>query len=80
MQFDRKSVDRMLNMEDNSLQQLIAGLARDAGLDPAALKVSLADLAAPRLTFDLPSDEELRKMTEQFGGQMKQNGGADHGK
>ena len=33
MQFDRKSVDRMLNMEDNSLQQLIAGLARNAGLD-----------------------------------------------
>ncbi|MBE6575007.1 MAG: hypothetical protein E7654_01885 [Ruminococcaceae bacterium] len=75
MQFDRKSVDRMLNMEDDSLRQLIAGLARDAGIDPAALKVSAADLAALRRAVGSMSDEELRRMA----GQLEQNGGKNHG-
>lgn len=77
MQFDRKSVDRMLNMEDDSLRQLIAGLARDAGLSPDALKVSPADLAALRRAFGSMSDEELRRMAQQFG---EQKGGSGHGK
>ena len=80
MQFDRKSVDRMLNMEDESRRQLIAGLARDAGLDPAALKVSSADLAALRRAFGSMSDEELQQMRKKFDGQMGRNGGEGHGK
>lgn len=80
MQFDRKSVDRMLNMEDDSLRQLIAGLARDAGIDPAALKISPADLTALRRAFGSMSDEELRRMAGQLGGQLGQNGGKNHGK
>lgn len=75
MQFDRKSVDRMLNMEDDSLRQLIAGLARDAGIDPAALKIGSADLAALRRAFGAMSDEELRRLA----GQLGQNGGKNHG-
>lgn len=75
MQFDRKSVDRMLNMEDDSLRQLIAGLARDAGIDPAALKIGPADLAALRRAFGAMSDEELHRLA----GQLGQNGGKNHG-
>lgn len=75
MQFDRKSVDRMLNMEDDSLRQLIAGLARDAGIDPAALKIGPTDLAALRRAFGSMSDEELRRLAAQLG----QNGGQKHG-
>ena len=74
MQFDRKSVDRILNMDDDSLRQLIAGLARNAGIDPAALKIGTADLASLRRAFGTMSDEELRRLTGQTG----QNGGNKH--
>ncbi|MBQ2766662.1 MAG: hypothetical protein IJF49_01125 [Clostridia bacterium] len=76
MQLDRKSVERMLRMDDNSLRQLINRLAHDAGIDLNALNISTADLGEVRRAFGTASDAELNALAAQIEAQRK-GGGRD---
>lgn len=78
MQLDRKSVDRMLGLDDRQLRRLIERLAGEAGIDTSALNIGTADLAALRAALGSASDSDLAKLAAQI--EARQNGGESHGK
>ncbi len=76
MQFDRKSLERMLALDDEELRRLIDRLARESGINPGVLKLGSTDLAALRAAIGSASDAELNRLTTQIA--ERQNGGKSH--
>lgn len=79
MQLDRKSVDRLLRLDDRQLRQLIDRLAAEAGIDASALGVSTADLGALRAALGQASDGELAELARTIEGARSRSGGGGKG-
>lgn len=65
---DRRSLDRILAMNDAQLRTLIEKLTRDYGLDLSAFSVNAGDLEGLRRALRNASDEDLSELTRQIRG------------
>ena len=76
MQFDRKSLEQMLALDDEALRRLIERLARESGINPALLKLGPGDLGALRAAIGSASDAELSRIGEKIA--ERKGGGSGH--
>ena len=65
---DRRSLDRILAMNDAQLRALIEKLTRDYGLDLSAFSVNTGDLEGLRRALRSASDEDLLELTRRLRG------------
>ena len=65
---DRRSLNRILAMNDAQLRALIEKLTRDYGLDLSAFSVNAEDLEGLRRALRNASDEDLLELTRQIRG------------
>ena len=70
MQFDRRSLDRLLMMNDRQLEAVVRKLATDYGLDLSQFNVTPDNIKNLREALRTASDEDLTRLGEQL-----QNGG-----
>ncbi len=74
MQIDRKSLEKLLTLNDRQLGLVIKKLASESGIDPAALNINPNDIASVRRALSGATDEDIRKITQQYE-DYKRNGG-----
>ena len=68
MQLDRKSLNRLLSLNDRQLQIIIEKLASEYGLDLSAFNITDGDIASVRRAIANLTDDELRAIAEQVSG------------
>lgn len=66
MEFDRKSLEKLLSLNDRQLGLVINRIAAENGIDPASFNIDPANIASIRSALSGASDEELKKIAEQF--------------
>ena len=77
MTLDKKAVEKLLALNDKQLELVIKKLTAEAGIDPAALQINAANIAALRAALSMATDEDLKRATEQLA--KMQKGGQSHG-
>lgn len=76
MQIDRKSLEKLLTLNDRQLGAIITRLASESGIDMASFNVDPKDIASVRRALSTATDEDLMRVTEQYeqykkGGQSR---------
>ncbi|MBR2387211.1 MAG: hypothetical protein IKB02_00420 [Clostridia bacterium] len=74
MQIDRKSLEKLLTLNDRQLASVIKRIAGEGGVDLSAFNVNPADLESVRRALRGATDEDLLNITRQYE-QMKKGGG-----
>ena len=59
MQLDRKMLDRLLNLNDDQLSELIKGIAREAGIEPAQLGLNPDSIHSIRSALGSATEQDL---------------------
>ena len=68
MQLDRKTLERMLSLNDEQLKGIIRSLAESSGLDLSEFNISPNDIKSIRNALSGATDEDLRRAAEQMRG------------
>ena len=67
MQLDKKTLNRLLALDDDQLRTFIRTLAERQGLDLSAFQLSVNDIAGIRRVLAEADEETLKRIAEQFG-------------
>lgn len=68
MQLDKKSLDRLLSLNDAQLKRVLAGLLAEYGIDPSAVPLDQFDMSRLRATLAQATDEDIKKFTAMLSG------------
>lgn len=68
MQLDRKSLNRLLMLNDRQLQAVIDKLTKEYGLDLSGFQVRPGDMESLRRAIRTAGDEELLELARQLKG------------
>lgn len=66
MQLDRDSLNKVLNLNDRQLKNLIQRLAAESGIDPAEFNIDPSSIESIRAALRSATDDDLRRITEQY--------------
>ncbi len=66
MQLDQNMLNQLLTLSDRDFEAVIRSLAKEAGLDPAALPLTPEALSAIRLGLRNATPEDLGAITAAF--------------
>ena len=71
MQIDRASLEKLLQLNDKRLQAIITQLAVQSGINPSDFNIDLADVQSIRKALSGASDDDLKRIVEQYEGNRK---------
>ena len=74
MQIDRKSLEKLLAMNDRQLSNVIHKIDGESGVDLSTFNVNPEDIAGVRRALSSATDEDLVRVAEQYE-EIKKNGG-----
>ncbi len=74
MQIDREALDKLLTLNDRQLKMIITKLAAESGIDPADFNIDPKSIESIRNALSSASDEDLKKIAEQYEANRKQRG------
>ena len=66
MKLDKRMLDRLMNMNDEQLAQVIRSIARESGIDPAMLGLNPENVQSIRQALGMATDQDLQKMGEVY--------------
>ena len=75
MQLDKKSLDRLLKLNDDQLRMVLAGLLTEYGVDVSRVPLSGMDMGALRAILRAATEEDIANFLQAFGGNT--GGGSD---
>ncbi len=64
MKLDKRTVNRLLNMDDRQLENMIRTVAGEAGIDPALLGLDPNNIQAIRQALGSATQEDLNRLTQ----------------
>ena len=74
MQIDRSALEGLLSLNDRQLLTVINKLAAESGIDPSQFNMDVSSVASIRNAISGASDEELKRIVEQFEAGKDQRG------
>lgn len=72
MNFDKKSLNKLLSLSDDELIKVLKDIAKEAGVDSDKLSIGRADAMKIRAFLSVASDDDIARILSGFGG--KYNG------
>ena len=69
MNFDKKSLSKLLTLNDEELEQVLRDIAKEAGVNAENLAISKSDILKLRTFLSMASDDEIARLLSQFGGE-----------
>ena len=73
MQLDKKSLDRLLKLNDDQLRGVLGKLLTEYGVDISRVPLQQMDMTALRAVLAAATDEDITRFLQSFGGNP-QNG------
>lgn len=74
MQIDRNALEGLLALNDRQLLTVINRLASESGIDPSQFNIDVSSVASIRQAISGASDEELKRIVDQFEAGKNQRG------
>ncbi len=68
MNFDKKSLSKLLTLNDEELEQVLRDIAKEAGVNAENFAISKSDILKLRTFLSMASDDEIARLLSQFGG------------
>lgn len=68
MQLDRKSLDRLLRLNDEQLRGVLGKLLAEYGVDVSRVPLQQMDMTALRGVLAAATDEDITRFLQAFGG------------
>ncbi|MBQ9978232.1 MAG: hypothetical protein IJP20_00395 [Clostridia bacterium] len=68
MNFDKRSLDRLLSLDDAELSQIIREIAAEAGVDASGISLGEAELKKLRTFLSLASADDIARLISGLGG------------
>lgn len=68
MNFDKRSLERLLACDDAELSQIIREIAAEAGVDVSGITLGEAELKKLRAFLSLASADDIARLISGFGG------------
>jgi len=72
MQLDRKKLDLLLGMNDDQLSALIQSIAKESGIDPAALGLNPNNIQSIRRALGSATEEDLKELNRIYADYRQQ--------
>lgn len=66
MQLDRKMLDRLLNLNDEQLGELIKSIASEAGIDPAQLGLNPDNIKGIRAALGSATEQDIAHLNDVY--------------
>ena len=66
MQLDRNALEKLLSLNDRQLKNVIQRLATENGIDLSSFPINPSDIQSIRLALSGATDEDLKKINEQY--------------
>lgn len=74
MQLDKKSLDRLLKLNDDQLRVVLGKLLTEYGVDVSRVPLAQMDMTALRAILQAATDEDITRFMQMFSG----NSGGGH--
>ena len=71
MNFDKKSLKKLLSLNDDELIKVLLDLGNEAGVDTKDLQISNADLMKIRTFLSMASEDDIARLLANFGGKNR---------
>ncbi len=71
MEINRESINKLLGLNDRQLKSIIQRLAVESGIDPAEFNIDPASIESIRTALRGATDEDLKKIAEQYEANQK---------
>ena len=68
MKLDKKSLEKLLTLNDDQLRRVLAGLLSEYGIDPSTVPLEQFDMTKLRGVLSNATDEDIRRFTVMLGG------------
>ena len=68
MQLDKKSLDRLLKLNDDQLRGVLGKLLAEYGVDVSRVPLQQMDMTALRAVLSAATDEDITRFLQSFGG------------
>ncbi len=68
MQLDRKSIDRLLKLNDDQMRAVIGKLLTEYGVDVSRVPLASMDMSALRAVLQLAGEEDVARLLQSMGG------------
>lgn len=68
MQLDKKSLDRLLKLNDDQLRMVLTGLLTEYGVDVSRVPLATLDMGALRAILRAATEEDIANFLQAFGG------------
>ena len=68
MQLDKKSLDRLLALNDDQLRMVLCGLLREYGVDPATVPLEQFDMGKLRGVLSGATEEDVQRFVGMLSG------------
>lgn len=75
MQLDKKSLDRLLALNDDQLRMVLRGLLKEYGVDPSTIPLEQFDMGKLRTALSAATEEDVKRFMTMLSGQGGQGGG-----
>jgi hypothetical protein len=69
MQLDKKSLDRLVKLNDDQLRGVIGKLLAEYGVDVSRVPLASLDMSALRAVLQMASAEDVSRLLGSLGGQ-----------
>ena len=66
MQIDKKTLDRLLTMNDQQLGELIRKIAAESGIDPTVLGINPENIQSIRQALGSANDQDLMQLNQMY--------------
>ena len=71
MQLDRKSIDRLLRLNDDQLRAVIGKMLGEYGVDVSRVPLATMDMTSLRALLQMASAEDISRLLGSLGGQSR---------
>ena len=68
MQLDKKSLDRLLKLNDDQLRGVLSKLLAEDGVDVSRVPLAQMDMTALRAVLSAATDEDIGRFMQMLGG------------
>ena len=68
MQLDKKSIDRLLKLNDDQFRGVIGKLLAEYGVDTSRVPLATMDMGALRALLQMASEEDISRLLASLGG------------
>ena len=75
MKLDKKSLDRLLALNDDQLRSVLRGLLREYGIDPVAVPLEQFDMGKLRAALSGATEEDIQRFMAMLSSSGSVGGG-----